>query len=353
MSFFAIPNVALRGVAACVPGQIEEVGALSVFKADEAEHFSHSTGIERRRKAPAGVCSSDLCVRAAEELIASLGWDKREISALVFVSQTPDYILPATAPGIQQALGLGRECYALDISLGCSGWVYGLSALAGVLSNIAGQRGKALLLAGDTPLKFCSEQDRSTYPLFGDAGTATALEYDREASPLLFDMNSDGSDSRAIIIRDGGYRFPVAPDSFVARTRGEEIVSNNLQLELDGMDVFAFGIRRAPESVAGLAAQFGLDLNAVDYFIFHQANLFMNEKIRKKLKLAPEKVPYSLADFGNTSCATIPLTMVACMREALQAQKLNHVACGFGVGLSWGSVHFATDRIVCPPLIEF
>jgi 3-oxoacyl-[acyl-carrier-protein] synthase-3 len=165
-------------------------------------------------------------------------------------------------------------------------------------------------------------------------------------------MNSDGSGYQTIIINDGGYRNPVSQFSFNKIERGEGIVSNNLQLILDGMDVFSFGIKRAPESMDKLLNEFHLDKEQVDYFIFHQANLMMNEVIRKKLQLPVEKVPYSLKDFGNTSSAAIPLTMVTQLQKELINKHLHHIACGFGVGLSWGSVYFSTDKIVCSDLIE-
>jgi 3-oxoacyl-[acyl-carrier-protein] synthase-3 len=209
-------------------------------------------------------------------------------------------------------------------------------------------------LTGDTASRTSSKEDKSTYPLFGDAGTVTALEYAEDAEPMLFGMNSDGSGYKSIIINDGGYGFrnPFSLSSLDMVVRGDGIVSNNLHTILDGMDVFSFGIREAPKSVNRLIETFNLDKDKIDYFIFHQANFFMNEQIRKKLKLPVEKVPYSLKDFGNTSSATIPLTMVTKLHKELREKKLQHIACGFGVGLSWGSVYFTTDHIVCPPLIE-
>jgi 3-oxoacyl-[acyl-carrier-protein] synthase-3 len=169
---------------------------------------------------------------------------------------------------------------------------------------------------------------------------------------MLFSMNTDGSGYQAIIINDGGYRHPFSVSSLDRIVRGEGIISNNLQSILNGMDVFSFGIKEAPRSVNGLIDEFGLDKNQIDYFIFHQANLFMNEQIRKKLKLPVEKVPYSLKDFGNTTSATIPLTMLTQLTQELQSKKLYHIACGFGIGLSWGAMYFSTDHIVCPSLLE-
>jgi 3-oxoacyl-[acyl-carrier-protein] synthase-3 len=351
MAFFKIENVKVSGISSCVPKQIDENSVSPLFDDKSLRDFVNTTGIERKRKAPDGICASDLCVAAADALVSSLNWNKKDIAILVFVTQTPDYILPATSPTIQQKLGLGNECCALDISLGCSGWVYGLSVIASLL-NSAMAGGKAILLVGDTMLRLCSEQDKSAYPLFGDAGTATALEYCPEAAPLLFNMNSDGDGAETIFVRDGGLRNPFSLSSLDKVTREAGIASNNLQLRLDGMEVFSFGIKRVPESVNRLIEEFNLNKEQIDYFIFHQANFMMNEKIRKKLQIPPEKVPYSLRNFGNTSNATIPLTMVTQMKDVLSEKRLSHIASGFGVGLSWGSVSFATDHISCPALVE-
>ncbi len=313
-------------------------------------NFMESTGIKARRRSSNNVTSSDLCFHAAEKLVEELGWEKTDIEALVFVSQTPDYILPATSCVLQQRLGLSKECYTLDISLGCSGWVYAISVLAALLQN--GTIKKGLLLAGDTVAKICSPEDKSTYPLFGDAGTATAVEYSTESNGMQFNFNTDGNGYETIIVRSGGYRAPVTESSLKSKSRGENISRRDIDLELDGMDVFSFGITKAPKSVKQLCEHFGIDKDNVDIFTFHQANLMMNEMIRKKLKLPEEKVPYCMDEFGNTSCASIPLALVTREREKLQTQTVKHIACGFGVGLSWGSVYFETDKIVVPKLIE-
>lgn len=355
MAFLQVNNVKISGLSACVPRNVEENANFPIFDSESYKNFVATTGIERKRISSREVCTSDLCVAAAEKLIVDLGWNKEEISLLVFITQTPDYILPATSPLIQDKLGLSKDCYTLDISLGCSGWVYGLSAITSLFSQLPEndrKTAKALLLCGDTPTKIISNTDKSSYPLFGDAGTATALEFCKNAQPTFFNMNSDGKGYQAIIINDGGYRNPVSVSSFEKVQQGEGVELNNLQVYLEGMDVFAFGIKRAPESVNRLLDRFDLNKENIDFFTFHQANMFMNEQIRKKLKLEKEKVPYSLKDFGNTSSATIPLTLVTELSKKLKTEKLHHIGCGFGVGLSWGSVYFETDKIVCSELIE-
>ena len=351
MAFLEIKNVALRGISACVPKNIVENASFYEKNWGGYEQFLSTTGIAKHRYSPVEICSSDLCVSAAEELLSSLGWEKETVDALVFVTQTPDfYNVPPTSTVLQDRLGLSNSCYTLDIALGCSGWVYGLSVLASLVQT--GTVKRALLCAGDTPTKFCSPTDKSTYPLFGDAGTVTAIEYNKGAEPMQFAMYSDGSGFKAININQGGYRNPVTQDAFQLKEHGEGKVRNGLNLEMDGESVFVFGISKAPKAIKALCEQFGIDMNVIDLFTFHQANLFMNEKIRAKLKIEPEKVPYSMQEYGNTSCASIPLTMVTRRLEMLQSQKVNHIACGFGVGLSWGAVHFSTDHIVIPQLIE-
>lgn len=349
MALFDVQNVAIKGVAACVPARREENASLALFSGDEAEKFSSSTGVYFRRLVDKNTTTSDLCFHAAEKLVQDLGWEKSSIDCLIFVTQTPDYRLPATSCILQDRLGLSRETYAIDISLGCSGWIYGLCTLGKVLSP---QMKRGLLLVGDTTTKEASKEDKSSYPLFGDAGTATALEFDETNGALHFHVATDGSGYEAIIVPEGGSRNPVTPESFIYYQAGEGIRRNRLHAILNGMDVFTFGITKAPQSVNKLLEAHAIAREDVDYFLFHQANLFMNEKIRKKLKLREDQVPYSLRDFGNTSSATIPLTMVTQMQDALKTRHLRNVGCGFGVGLSWGTVYFETNGIVCPDLIE-
>lgn len=351
MAYLTIKNVVIRGFSACVPKTIEENINSPIFKTtEEATKFISSTGVERRRIASNDTTTSDLCIKAAERLIENLHWNKSEIDCIIFVTQTPDYILPATSCIIQNKLQLSKECYALDISLGCSGWVYGLSVIANLLST--GMMKKGLLLVGDTALKSTSPMDKSAWPLFGDAGTATAIEFEDDQKEINFHFACDGSGFDAIIIPEGGFRKMFSKNSLQYEQFEEGISRNKLQTILNGMDVFSFGISKAPESIKKMTDKFQIDLEKIDLFTFHQANLFMNEKICKKLKLPSEKVLYSLKDFGNTSSATIPLTLITQAKKELETKHLKHIACGFGVGLSWGSVYFETDKIVVPELLE-
>lgn len=351
MSYQQIKSVRIDGIAACVPATCEENSSLRLFSSnDEYEKFVTTTGIERRRVVTQGVCTSDLCFAAAEKLIADLQWNKNEIECLIFVSQTPDYKLPATSCILQSRLGLSKECMSFDISMGCSGWIYGLTTISSILA--AGNIKKGLLLVGDTVTVTKSPLDKSTYPLFGDAGTATAVSYNPGSPEIKACLYTDGSNYEAIMIEDGGSRNPVTPDSFVITEHENGVKRNKLQSILDGSSVFTFGISKAPQCVNNLIEHFEIDKDSIDYFIFHQANMLMNEKIRNKLKLPEEKVPYILKDFGNSSSASIPLTMVVALKNTLEKIPQKIIACGFGVGLSWGAIAFELNKIVCCELIE-
>jgi len=350
MAFSNIKGVSIRGVSACVPKNTVENRHCPLFKENEALRFIMTTGIERRHIVEKGICSSDLCFSAAEKLLAEMNWDKQTIDLLIFVSQTQDYRLPATACILQHRLGLPMSCMAFDVSLGCSGYVYGLGIASSMIS--AGHLKRALLLVGNTQSLLASPEDKSVLPLFADAGSATSLEFDPTAREMYFHHATDGSGAHFMMLPDGGCRNPVAPSSFEFKEFGPGIKRSGIHEGLDGMEVFSFGISRAPESVTMLMEQYQLDLNVYDYYLFHQANKFMNERIRKKLKLPPKKVPYNIQEYGNTSCTTLPLLMVTELREQLTAQNLKLLLCAFGVGLSWGSCSISVDSIVCPKLIE-
>ena len=351
MAFQQLSNVKISGISACVPKEIENNKGSAIFLSNEdSEKFILTTGISERRIAPSDICSSDLCYHAAEKLIQELGWDKKEIDCLIFITQTPDYIVPATSCILQDRLGLSTECTAFDITLGCSGWVYGLSIMGALLSM--GNYKKGLLLVGETTTKTKSSKDKGTYPLFGDAGTATAMEFSEGYEPMYFHSGTDGSKHQAIYIPDGGFRNPTTHESLKIESIEPGVTRNKLQYIMDGGSVFIFSITKPPQSIKTLFEKTNIDPAKVDYYFLHQANKIMVEKILAKLKIPIEKAPSSYELFGNTSMSSIPLTMVVKKSHELAQSKQNIVACGFGGGLSWASGYFVTDKIVCPSLIE-
>lgn len=350
MATFSISDIAIKGISCCVPKIKQLNRELSLMSSDEIEKFIEATGVEERRIADDKTCTSDLCFHAAEKLISELNWNKEDIEVLVFVSQTADYILPVSSVILQERLGLSNSCVAFDVPLGCSGYVYGMSIISSMMKATGLKKG--ILLAGDTSSKLLSQQDKSTVPLFGDAGTATAFEYDSNTNNLYFDLGSDGSGKNAIILKDGGARNRITQNSLEYHEYESGIKRNSCHLVLEGMDVFSFGISQAPKTINLLLDKFDLDKEKIDYFVFHQANLMMNKMIVKKLKLPQEKVPYSLQKYGNTSSATIPLTIALNLKEELFNSTKDVIVCGFGVGLSWGTAKITFDNLLITDILE-
>lgn len=347
MAFLEFKNVRIAGISAGVPKNVA-----SNYHPTEEDNFSSdydpadfvkTTGVEERRVSRT-LCTSDLCYAAADQLLNDLNWEREDVQALIFVSQTPDYILPCTSCILQERLGLSKECYASDCGLGCSGWVYGLSQVLSLLSS--GTIKKALLLCGDARKRAPGKRD----PLFGSAGTATAVEYCEGAQGVQCHFGTDGSGYDAIITPDGGSRNQVCPESFELEDVDGKMM-HRMATRMKGMDVFSFGISTAPKSVKKLAEHYGFDYLSSDYYIFHQANMKMNNMIVKKLKLPVEKVPSCMYRFGNTSSASIPLTIVSELKGKCE-NNTKFVCCGFGVGLSWGTVAFTTENMLVSNLVE-
>lgn len=347
---FSISGIQLSGLAVSVPSRKVSNHDYPFATEKEKDLFIKTTGIENRRVAPEGLTASDLCFEAAERLLNKIGLNKNEIGVLLFVTQTPDWIIPPSSIRLQHRLGLQKSCIALDINLGCSGYVYGLSVISSLMKSTGAKKG--LLLVGDVSSSVVSEKDKSTSPIFSDAGSATVLEVCDNGNKMHFSLHNDGTGYDAIIIPDGGMKSKFSLASVDYKKISEGIERNKMHLIMNGVDVFNFSLREVAPDAKQLLQYCGKQTDNVDYFIFHQANLLMNEAIRKKLALAPEKVPYSLKDFGNTSSASIPVTLVTQLAEKLKNEKLSLLLAGFGVGLSWGTTVLETDEITCLPLIE-
>lgn len=325
-----------------MPKQVSKTEDYTYISTEERALFAKTTGIRERRVASKDVTCSDLCYAAASDILSHNDC-RNEIDLVIFVSQSPDYFLPATSVLLQQRLGLRKDCMAFDINLGCSGYVYGLSVAANMLQS--GQLKKALLLVGDKSTTSTNYEDKSAYPLFGDAGTATLLEYDPQGGPWHFNLQSDGSGKNSIIIEDGACRNPHSEASDALHSIEPGIARRKRDLALDGMDIFNFALKEVAPNINALLGASGVAREALDYAVLHQANKLINETVRKKLKIEPEKTPYSIELFGNTSSASIPLTMCHALGEALKSKPLTLLLSGFGVGYSWASAVIKTNGV--------
>ncbi len=342
MGFLTVKNTAIKAIYTSVPKQKVFTKDYEWVTVAERDLFAKTTGIIERRVASLTTTCSDLCFQAADELLNDLNC-RDEIDLLLFVSQSPDYFLPATAVILQDKLGLSKSTLAFDINLGCSGYVYGLSVVGQFLQN--GNFRKALLLCGDKSTISTNYKDKSSFPLFGDAGSATLLEFDKSADEWFAHLASDGSGKDSIIIEHGHSRHPYGSvsDEYIEYEPG--VIRTKKHLALNGMDVFNFALKEVAPSIKLMLENFDINIDDIDYFVLHQANKLINESVRKKLKVAPEKVPYSIQNFGNTSSASIPLTICTCLKEKIESEQLTLLLAGFGVGFSWGSVVLKTSKI--------
>ena len=351
MAFLSYSNIGIAGIAACVPKQtIDNYHYTQYFPEDVVRKVVDKIGIYERRFADEQTCASDLCYAASERLIADLQVDKSEIDVLIFISQTPDYRMPATAFLLQERLGLPKTTMAFDLTLGCSAFLYGLSIGYSLLQQPHIR--KVLLLDGETRSKVYSPKDRKTAFLFGDAGAAILLEKGEKYGNSYFSLNSDGSMADTIKIEGGGYRMPSSEETL--RERVVDEYGNIRSLEhgyMDGDDVFNFVASKVPKDIKKLCEAIGEDLASMDYYLLHQANDFMNQFLVKKLKIDSAKVPSSIAKFGNTSSVSIPLTIVSELNNKLQGQN-KLLLSAFGVGLSWATVILNTDNCHISDLVE-
>ena len=346
MAILQYEGVGIAAMSAAVPKRVIVNREYSeVFSKAEVDEIVDKTGIEERRFADVETCSSDLCLAAAEKLIADNDIDKEDIDLLVFISQTPDYRMPATSVTLQHRLGLPNKTIAFDINLGCSAFIYGLSVVYGMMerSNLK----KALLLDGETRSKVYSPRDRRSAFLFGDGGVAALIERDSKYGKSIFSLNSDGSRADLIMIPAGGYRKMSSADTLVEKVVDE---FGNMRSEeqgyMRGGDVFNFVIREIPRDIKNTLAFAEKNIEEFDYYVFHQANNFINSYIMKKMKLDVTKVPSTIAKFGNTSSVSVPLTIVSELKDELNGNK-ELLLSAFGVGMTWatGIVPFVDCRI--------
>lgn len=346
MAFLKFQGVGVTALAGAVPHTvIDNYKYTQYFPEDQVREVVNKVGIFERRFADNKTCSSDLCFAAAEKLIADNNIDRNEIDLLIFISQTPDYRMPATSVLLQDRLKLPNSTIAFDVNLGCSAFIYGLSIAFSFMQH-SGLR-KALILDGETRSKVYSPKDRRSAFLFGDGGVAALVERDEKFDESFFSLNSDGSRGDLIKIDAGGYRIPSSVETLKEKVVDEYgNIRSEEQGYMHGGDVFNFVIREIPRDIKKIVEWSGVDIQSLDYYVFHQANNFINSYLAKKLKLDTSKIPSTIAKYGNTSSVSVPLTIVDQLKGKLNGE--NHLMLSaFGVGMTWATafVPFVDCRI--------
>ncbi len=347
MAEFKLKGIGIEGIACAVPGRVVDNREFyGTFTKEYVDKFIETTGVKQTHRTLEQQTASDLCFIAAKELIQKKQLDISEIGAVIFVSQTPDYRLPPTACVLHHRLGLSKECIAFDINLGCSGWVYGVNSVGSLM--LASDIKKALLLFGDTNVKTISPRDKSSYMLFGEAGSATLLVKNVKTD-IKGELLTDGSGYKAIIQYAGAYRnMNASHDAF-------EWEDGNIRSEYDGFtngtDVFSFTITQVPKLIKSFPSKVGGELEQYDALVLHQANLYILQQISKKTKVPMEKIPISIDRYGNTSGTSIPITLCDAYGEKNGLYQ-HLLLCGYGVGLSWGIIDAYVNSDDILPIIQ-
>ncbi|MBW6504133.1 ketoacyl-ACP synthase III [bacterium] len=316
----------IRAICTCVPSErFDNLNDAKEFTQEEIRKVTAMAGIAARRVADDSTCSSDLCEVAANRVLEMTGWERDSIDALIMVTQSPDYFTPSTACLLQKRLNLSEQCAAFDVGLGCSGYPYGLWLANMMLKNNGLKR--VLLLDGETAGRFADKGDRSVSLLFGDAGSATALEASEpsDGNKSTFVLYTDGGGYKDLIIEGGGFRdrFPEDPRKYY--------------VSMNGANVFNFTIRRVPELIRETLELAKITLEDIDYYIFHQSNQFMIKHLMKKIGIPDRKAPLTLKEYGNTGGVSVPLTITLGELERPPDKTLRLLLLGYGTGLSWAS----------------
>lgn len=346
-------HIRLAGLAVTTGSVVRDFvadGVAAGLERTALERVASTLGLRERRVAAPGVTALDLCADAAARLLDEMGIDASSIDAVIFVTQTPDHAQPNNASLLHGRLGLSKSAPALELSMGCSGWITGLHQAALLCAH--GGAARVLLCAGDTLSRLTNPGDRSTDPLFGDAGSATIIEKTGRSAPWHFVLGADGAGAEAIVVRQGGARQPAGP--LTERVDAEGNRSHDANLVMNGADVFSFTLREVPAAIQSVLRHAGTAPEAVDALVLHQANRFIVATLAKKAGFTDTQAPTDVfARYGNQSSASIPAVLLASFGSRLEAGPLKVVGCGFGVGLSWGAFAAELGPLVVTPVVSF
>jgi 3-oxoacyl-[acyl-carrier-protein] synthase III len=302
-----------------------------------AEQIQKKTGISKRHIAAEDETASDLAYTAAQKLFSEGNFSVDEVDMVILCTESPDYILPTSACTLQHRLGIPSTAGAFDINLGCSGYVYSLSIAKGLVES--GSAKTVLLLTGNTYSKLMHPKDKNVRTIFGDAGTATLIQGVESEQDLIgpFTFGTDGAGAEKLFVKVGGSRFASESDIPKDQYEPREDGLPDSALFMDGPSIFSFTLRVVPKMVKALFAKTNLSVETIDLFVFHQANSFMLDKLRKQSKIPEEKFLMSMEDIGNTVSSSIPIAITNAKKDGMLKNKQKLMLVGFGVGLSWAA----------------
>jgi 3-oxoacyl-[acyl-carrier-protein] synthase-3 len=349
-------NKIITGILSVIPENsvrfIDEIDNYG-FTREKSFKLQQTMGLNKRRIVNNDICTSDLCLFGLEYIIEKGLLNKKDISALIFISQTPDHFVPPTSSILHGKLGLDNDVLCLDINQGCAGYLYGLLQ-AFLLLDALGEKGKIILLNGDTLSRCSCKYDRNIYPLIGDAGAITVVENSKEGNEVCIEIKTDGSRSDWLKINAGAFRCR----STMETMKIKELADGNKRSEEDffmnGAGVFTFTQTEVPQTIKEHFKFSSTPFEQIDYFIFHQPNRFLLMKLAQKLGISKEKLPMNVVEkFGNSSSATIPINISYNIATNLMEKTLKICMAGFGVGLSWGAATMNLGPLEFCELIEF
>lgn len=334
-----LKDVEIKAISTYLPEKKLEMDSLKdIFGEKEVKAVQNATGIERVRVSAPDQTASDECFEAATLLIEKECIDRSTIDGLILVSQTFDYIAPATSIILAGRLGLSHDCMCYDTAFGCSGYINGIFQAASLISS--GACKNVLLLAGDTTTKMVNKKDRPHVMVFGDCGSATLLSY-KKGKDIAAHICSNGEAYQTVIVPAGGFRMPRSGETCKEYSDENGNIRTLENLSMDGDAVFNFIVHCGPDSIKKLLEYVGWEKDDVDFFALHQATKFTLSFMRKRLKLDPEKAPINITNYGNTGPTTVPLVLSDLCYEGsgIDTSKFHKVIMSaYGIGLSWGSI---------------
>lgn len=350
MAIIKYNNVGFTAMAGCVPPKIVSNRNLDyLMDAEAVERVIKSTGIEERRIAAPDVTSSDLCVKAAKRLMEDNNIAPESIDLVIFCTQTPDFLCPPTSPSIQMRLGLPNTTACMDMTFACSAFIYALSTAYAFASQNGINR--VLLLVGETMSKLTSDKDKVNWPLYGDAGTACIVEKG-DFGESIFELTADGIGHDLVKVPCIGFRNPLTAESLEMKEREDGNFRRDTHITMDGMETFNHAIKIIPRQIKTLMADANITVDDIDYLVSHQANKLMIDFIAKKMKVPSEKVPYSLQKYGNTSGASIPITIVSELCGKLTSPT-RLLFSAIGAGWEFGTAYMTVKNVKISPVFDY